>query len=445
MKRPRTSGRPSPNSVNSFAAIVCFSLIVALATLPVTDAMAQPAAPLVQLKTNGKVVAGQLIAVTGNQIVVSDNGSDTSISFDQTETMRFDNPPVDADVISNAARVRLIDGSRLRVSRFLKQDTLIEILLVDGSAITLRPRNVDFFRQRDNDGPTDEKFAAVIVGGDGEVKVASDGVVVLRSGQLQVIEGRIGDVTDDAVNFTVDDQTAEVKRERLDGFFFYHAAGRTIETPACELELVGGSTIAARSLESTDRGLSVTAVCGEVFELDWRVVARCDFSVGRSLALTDLPPATVDWTPLIASAEIANRLKAFRQPRIDESALGEPLALMDAIPAAPHSGMAVVEFQRGISIAGGGKISWRLGGEFTSLSGKVGFDPTADPAGVAELIIEVDGRAGFTSTMSNAEVAAPLPFTVDVADAERIVIRVNYADGRDLGDQLNLVELQLTR
>ena len=443
MKRPEFTGRQRLSS------LIVLSLVI-VAGWPANGLLAQPAAPLVQLKANGKTVSGQLIALLDGKIVISANGSGgapfNSTSFDRADTLLFENPPVNRDVTSDpAAQVRLVDGSRLRVSQFVKNDALIETTLVDGAGITLRPRNVDFFRQRDDGGPTDEKFAAAIAGGEDGARIASDGVVVLRSGQLQVIEGRIGDVTDDVVSFTVDDQTAEVKRERLDGFFFYHATGRTAETPVCELELVSGSTIAARAIESTERGLSVTTVCGEVFELDWATIAHCDFSVGRTLALTDLPPATIDWTPLLANPEIASRLKAFRQPRIDESVRGEPLTLMVAIPDAPHSGMVPAKFERGVSIAGGGKISWRLGGEFTSLTGKVGFDPAADPAGVVQLIIEVDGRVGFESTMSNVEVAAPVPINVDVADAERIVIRVNYADGRDLGDQLNLVELQLSR
>ena len=176
------------------------------------------------------------------------------------------------------------------------------------------------------------------------------------------------------------------------------------------------------------------------------VVAALDFSTGRAIYLSDLLPTTNDWKPLVASSASLESLSRLNLSIADESFSGKPLSLR-TLPSDGLDFLATTRaYDNGFAIAAGGRLAFNLNGQFQRLTGLAGFDPdTQALCGNVELQIQIDDKVALSKVMDNQKLLQPFAIDLNLANAKRLVIRVNYHDGRSVGDQIHLVDVRLSR
>jgi len=235
----------------------------------------------------------------------------------------------------------------------------------------------------------------------------------------------LGDVTEKTVSFTVGDQTAEVKRNRITSLIFYNRLGDVEARAVGTVGLSGGSEIEFCSIAFGEDQFTITSVGGLKLTLDRDFVRHIDFGSARFQWLSDLDPTTNDWEPLLASPRIAGSLRRFSVARLNKSFMNRPLSVV-ATGSDPAQQPVRREFDHGIAIKGGGKIA-----------GKVRF------------VVRVEGQTRLNQVLTASEMEQSIDFDVDlkIGDslAKRVVILIDYEDRRSIGDVLHIVDTKLHR
>lgn len=426
-----------------------------LCLVNVSGAMAQSNSLDIELVTvDQETFVGSLLEFTEDEVFLDITESKRNFAYDQVGEISFGNTISDSS--KNAAEesgvvwTELVDGSRILTKSFSldERDFLIESM--SDVAISGETRSLSPIMFKPLDAPqTDEMWQEVVE----ESAKSSDGLVVSRKGKLQSIEGVIRKVSEESISFSIDDTTRDIKRSKVQGLFFFRPTQPEFEPALCQLTLIDRSTVNVRRIEVSDEKLKVVCVCGIEFETESGKIAKIDFSIGRDVYLSDLEPTSNDWAPLIASQTIVERLRPFRIARIDTAHDGSPLSLMSG-----DSGSDLImrrkEFQHGFSLWGGSKLAFRLNGQFKTLSGLVGFNPKADRNGIVKMVIRVDGKTVFTKRFAHSEGAdgvvdangvGPTQVDIDISGGKRLVIVVEYEDGRNVGDNLHFVDVTLSR
>jgi len=231
----------------------------------------------------------------------------------------------------------------------------------------------------------------------------------------------------------------------MDAILFYHAAGRELATPTCQIILTDASKAVVRRLSWKNQSCVATLVCGTELTIPLESISLLDFSLGRDEFLSQIEPSTNDWSALLTSSAVVEKLRRLKLARANESFKGLPLALKFS----PQQGLTFVsqtrQFEHGYAIQGGGKLAFSLGGRYRKLTGLVGFDPAANITGHVKFTLLVDGKPVLEQELVHRTMKNPIQLDFDIKDAKRVVFQVDYQDGRSTGDQLHLVNLKVSQ
>lgn len=272
----------------------------------------------------------------------------------------------------------------------------------------------------------------------------SDGLAVFRDERWQWLEGRIGEITAEHIQFSVDDRTAAVKRSRVEGLRYFRPAKSAQGSLLGQMELLGGSRLNVSELHSQGERLKAKLVCGLELELTAAQIRRIDFATGRARWLSDFTPASIDWRPWLPGPA-AGRLRQLNLPRIDQGLRGGPLQLETSDQPEVEFSFKPQTYEHGFAIPGGGKLAFQIDSQFSRLTGLVGFDPQAALSGAVVLIVRGDQSELVRLELSNQRRQNPVGVDISLRGIDRLVIEVDYADGRSSGDVLNLCEWRVHR
>jgi len=255
----------------------------------------------------------------------------------------------------------------------------------------------------------------------------------------------VGDVGDQGYEFQMGGREVTVKSEKLTGVVFYRA-DREFPESVCQILLNDDSTIAAAQIELAEGNFNVATGTGDRIVLSTELVASLNLSAGRAIYLSDLLPTTNDWKPLVASQTNLDSLAKLNLSIANESFTGQPLSLK-SVPTDGLNFLATTQtYEKGFAIGGGGRLAFNLNGQFKRLTALVGFDPEMEALpGNIEMAIQVDNKSVLSAVLKNRQLLEPLPIDLDLSNAKRLVIRVNYNDGRSVGDRIHMVDARLWR
>lgn len=433
-----------------FAWVAMQSGAVGFQSDDVAASMASAAMGTVEVQlTDGGGVAGTIVAIDEDGIQLQTESSPTPLAFQQIASISFADvaakPDADtalSDAAPSAATVTFVDGSQANVAalqiagdtaaiRTMAQTTIkaqvsnLKSICFLGTAATDAERK-QWQEMRDQPLP------------------AADAIVVSKNGSLQLIEGIVGDISDSHLTFSIETRTAEVALEKIKGVFYYRA-DRELTDPLCQLTLTDGSSFAVRKIEINGGGFVFTSVDGTQFKAAAGQIQSLDFSVGRFVYLSDLVPSTNAWTPLLASDEILESLKALRIAKFNQDFRGEPLTLRTTPPSGLTYLSETMTYDKGIAIVGGGRVVFAVNGQFKRLTGLVGFDPKAYIGGAVNFVVKTDGQTAISEVLRLSAVPQPIALNLDIAGTKRISISVEYADGKSAGDVLHLVDFKVLR
>jgi hypothetical protein len=168
--------------------------------------------------------------------------------------------------------------------------------------------------------------------------------------------------------------------------------------------------------------------------------------------LSDIEPASSNWTPLVGLPAAASVAAEYGQPRRDKSAYGGPLSLTVKREEAnrepepfndSNSGSATRTFSKGLALRSRTEIIYRLPAGFQRFITLAGIDPSTSSAGNVRLVVSGDDRVLLETEIEGNTPAQTIQ--LDIAGVKRLKILVDYGKNFDSGDWLNLCEARIAK
>lgn len=262
-----------------------------------------------------------------------------------------------------------------------------------------------------------------------QLELNLDALVVRKGQSLDYVEGVIGDVRSDVVQFTTDGETLEVKLSKLAGLVYHRGRQSPGAAPPATVELLDGSRLQASSLDGDGQELSLVATAGFAAKFDWRQIKRVEFSGGKSVFLSDLEPLEQSWQGYFGGAN-QPLLAQYYRPRRNVTFSGSPLKLDGR------------EFTKGLTVHSRTTLRYDLDRRFARFRAWAGIDPAAGGQGRLRLVLSGDDKTLWEDSIVAGEPAKPLD--IDTAGVKRLTVLVDFGDNLDLGDHLILAQPRLT-
>jgi len=261
-------------------------------------------------------------------------------------------------------------------------------------------------------------------------KTAGDLLLVETERGYDSHPGVIHDVSEDVVHFELDGEILPVKRSKIIGIVYHHAASEEPTSPVCWITDAGGSRWAVQSMSLSGR-LSWITAGGLTVSQPLENIREIDFSLGKLVYLSDLKPEAVEWTPFFGGERLPAAMRKFYMPRFDQGF------------ASPALRLGGTEYHKGLALHSRTELVYRLDGGYRRFQATVGIEDAVRPAGKVRLIIRGDERVVFDGELSGGD--SPKPLALDVSGVRRLTILVDFGDGLSAGDRLLLCEARVVR
>ena len=401
--------------------------------------------PTVEIRMlDGSKVVGTMVEATLDQVKLENETGAKAVAVEQVEAIAFPESEA-AQLSATAAQFYLLDGSSVFIDKYNYADRKIAATLTTGNEVSIPKGNVSSIVFAGDRNAIRKQVEQVKRDSD----VVADTLIVLRNGEFNAIEGIVKGLNPKSVQFAIEEQSADVPIAKLSAITFFKAGKNDFSDPLATCVLSDTSRIKLRSFELLAKQLVLTSLTGETFNVEFNKVVSLEFNTTTAVPLTNLAPTTNDWEPLLAGQAIVEKLRQLRIARINQSFSGQPLSLMVPRPDVEFEAGKTRTVERvydaGIAVQGGGRLAWRLEGDYQSLSGLVGFAPQASEFGWVKVRILVDGKELYAQEFVKNEMTEPQPFEIDLVNGQRMIIEVDYADGRSIGDVIHLVNLTLQK
>ena len=344
----------------------------------------------------GKSVTGSLAAITDAEIVMKTDAGPVATPLSQV--LAVDVRPVKGTPPAKFALVRLIDDSILRCTDLAFGAKDVTLTLSSGASAKLPLAAVASILRDAHDPALAKQWERF-----DRQNVRRDRVFILRDGELNPVEGALGDVDPQAqaVRFTREGAAAiALPLSRVAGLSF-HRTEPPAEAPICRVVDQDGNTLAAARLAYADGTLTVTTPFGTAVPLKQEALAKLDFNLGRLTYLSDLD-AKVIASPLLGG---------FNPVRRDANLDGNPIVLLDK------------QFAKGLSTYAGVELEYPLGGKYKDFKATLGADPRIAEEGQGKVTVTVycDGEKRLSKDVSAAE-TVPIAVSVKDVNTLRIVV-----------------------
>lgn len=419
-------------------AIACVFAFTALAGIV-------PAAEVTATRLDGTTVSGDLRQWTDNDLVITTPTGDQRIVANQLVSLRWQpaaTSPAPAE--KNSGLVELIDGSVLPIKSIQVEKSQATITLARSAAPDDNPLDLPVdklvaMQLRPLDGPLAAQWNEMR-----RQNLANDVLAVLKKDgkSLDYVEGVMGDISDAKIEFKLEGETQHVDRAKIAGAIYYRPNRRSLEEPRASLQGRAGLRVIATHIELKDSRLELTTAAGA--KLSWPIedISLADFSAGKLMYLSDIEPASTNWTPLVGLPSAAKVAAEYGQPHRDKSAYGGPLALVmkDSESASTQT---ATRFNKGLALRSRTEIIYRLPAGFQRFLALAGIDPATSADGNVRLTISGDDRNLLDTEIAGDQ--APHPIQLDIANIKRLKIVVDYGQNLDSGDWLNLCEARIVK
>ncbi len=285
---------------------------------------------------------------------------------------------------------------------------------------------------------------------------AGDLIVIRKPGAdgLSYIEGVLGDVGAQSVQFTLDGSTLKVNRTKVFGVVYYHVEEKTQGAPAgTVVEGEGLRLFASQIVWDSAKGegewVVETPLLGSL-RLPASAIQQVDYSSGRLLYLSDLEPVRSEWRrppgTFVADPRFMGlaRDRGFYSPELE---LEYPASSLSADESTSAGIPRRKAFKKGLALRSYIEQTYRIPQGFTRFRATAGIDPRTQATGHVELRVLGDGRELFKRSIRGGE--APVELECEVTGLKELTIVVDFGadDPLDMGagDNLHLAGARLTQ
>jgi hypothetical protein len=375
---------------------------------------------------DGNSTTGRLQHLSANSLDLKTPEGNIALPLKQVLSLAPVKPPRTAPSAKTSVWIELVDGSRLTAQQITIHHGAASVDQGADKPLELPTAAIRRVRFSDPDNPKSPAWPS-----DADAPAAADRLIVRAKSGVDLMEGVIGDVTPERVEFKVDDETVPAQRAKIDGLIFFHKTGEDLPDAMCVVDDPNGAHLKAKSVMLEGGRLQVTTLAGPVITQSLESVSRLDFSAGKLIYLSDLTPESTHWTSYFDYGESLSAVAQFYAPHRDEGPERLPLTL---------GGKA---YAKGLSIYSRTEIQYRIPSGVKSLKATTGIDDAVRPLGTVHLVISVDGRPLLDRAISGAD--APIDLDLEVAGARRLTILVDFGGNQDAGDYLDLADARMLK
>lgn len=253
-----------------------------------------------------------------------------------------------------------------------------------------------------------------------------DRLILKKEDVLDFLEGVVGEISPDKIKFLLDNEELEVNRERIYGVIY----SRPVEVPQQGVRLIikGGDRFVGESVSLEGENCRIHLVGGESLLFPAELVTELDFSLGKVKYLSELDPRSVDYTPMF------NVTWEYRR---DKSLDGQSIRLNR------------IAYSRGLAIHSKTVLTYRLPAGYRRFRSLMGIDDEISKVGGdVDVLIESIDESGVGKELLRKDVRLhEQPQTVDleIEGVRDLRITVDFGEGLDIGDHLDLAEARIVR
>lgn len=399
-------------------------------------------------RLDGSVVTGDLRTWTDSEITVAAAAGDQRIATDQLMSVRWSPPAGDPvkQPTPPAGVVELIDGTQLPINTLTiaGSNASMKLQPTAGSpdlTVVVPANKLAMVRFQHLADTLTSQWEEIR-----QQKLSSDALVIIKKDgkSLDYVEGVVGEVTPDKIEFKIDDETNRVDRAKVAGVIYYRTNTGKLADQKAALTGAAGLRAAVARLAVDGATVNITTPAGVSFAWPLADLESADFSSGKLAYLSDLEPSSQNWAPMVGLPSGATIASQYGQPRRDHAAFGGPLLLLDRNPddaSAPLT--ANRTFAKGLALRSRTELVYRLPEGFRRFTALAGIDPATNSAGNVRLSILADDRPLLETEIAGGQ--PPQPIDVQIAGAKKLKILVDFGQNLDTGDWLNLCDPKIVK
>jgi hypothetical protein len=321
--------------------------------------------------------------------------------------------------------VELIDGSKIGAEAFTTETGKAHVKLASGKMVDIAGEDVRSVRFVQSGETMAGQWAKIAAG-----PTTSDLLIVKKGEGIDYHKGILRRITEDTVEFELENERLPVRRSKVYGLVYHHSSGRELPEPFGMFVDRHGCAWVLRTMTLVGEQLEWTTVLGLKLRQPAAELARLDFSRGRVAYLSDLQPDSVEWVPYFGDKPLPS-LIAMNRPRQDVNLDSGPLRLDGK------------DYPKGLAMHAGTIMVYRLPDRYRRFVAVAGIDDAVRPLGKVRLVIHGDDRILFNEMVTGPDVSKAID--LDMSGIRRLTIRTEFSDDFDVGDHLDLCDARLLK
>ena len=366
---------------------------------------------------SGKNVSGSITSITSTGITVKTDAGPVLTPMAQVLAVNLRAvKPLDAS--AKYTDVRLVDDAVFHCKEVAFEGKEVALTLFSGTVLKVPAAIVSLLREA-QDRPQSAKFEEIT-----RKRLKIDRIVVLRDGELNVLEGTLGEINvkNKTIQFKseINANIVDIPLERLHGLVFFRTPAPGAD-PVCRVLDVDGNMVIATKLAHDGAKLVLTTTQGNELTLPGDVLAKLDFNMGKLTFLSDMEPAKVVEKSGIG---LVNRYQ--QNKNLD----GEPIVLGGVI------------YGKGLSLHAFTELEYNLGGKFKEFKAMLGVDIRTGNDSQAKVAIYCDGMEVYSGVVTPKAV---VPLAIDVKNVTTLKIVVSSRNILDLHDHVSFGDARVNQ
>ena len=238
------------------------------------------ALPVEAVSLKGDAVQGELSSISKTQVVIATGDGPRSFPLPALRELKV--VGAEAAAAETGMVLQLRDKSKLNLTKFAITDGTADVAVGKSNWkgpvsslrwVRLQPLDQDPQVRKTWDALLERQFEGDCLA---FPRASDDGGV-----SLEHLEGSVGNINDETVQFTYQGETLKPKREKVQGVIFL-APRRELKEAVAVVKLIDGSTLNAAELNWEDNALAVTTAAG------WNVSVAADQLLSLELGSSNI-------------------------------------------------------------------------------------------------------------------------------------------------------------
>ena len=250
---------------------------------------------------------------------------------------------------------------------------------------------------------------------------SDDRLVIRKQNVLDYLSGVVESYNEESITFLYDANPISVPRSKVFGMIFAEGSAPA-QKPVGQLKLASGELVNAAAISLTEDHFQINTPAQITFSVSRDELREIDLSLGRVVFLSDLEPEGIEYTPFFNIVWELQR---------DRTLEGEPLRIGDE------------EFQKGVQIHSKTLVTYRLAKKFRQFRCVMGIDELVAVNGYGHVLVRISGDDRVLLERTVDAFDGPIDLNLDVSAVRFLQILVDWGEGLDRSDRLNLANARL--